>query len=105
MSGCDIIIPVWNQLEDTRECIESIKKYTFYTYKLILIDNASNQETSNYLQGLEKADSNNVKIIRNEKNEGFIKAVNKGISRSDSEYVCILNNDTIVTRGWLKELI
>ena len=38
---CDIIIPVWNQLEATKECIDSIVKHTDYPYRLILIDNGS----------------------------------------------------------------
>ena len=42
--SCDIIIPVWNQLDLTKECIESIRRTTHYPYKLILIDNASDEK-------------------------------------------------------------
>ena len=44
-------------------------------------------------------------LIRNEINLGFIKAVNQGISASKARYVCLLNNDTIVTKGWLEAMI
>ena len=105
MLSCDIIIPVWNQLECTKECIDSIKRSTRYPYTLIIVDNASDDETRKYLEGLRKSDKDNVVLIRNEKNEGFIKAVNKGIRfDSKSEFVCVLNNDTIVTTGWLNEM-
>ena len=105
MLSCDIIIPVWNQLECTKECIDSIKRSTRYPYTLIIVDNASDDETRKYLEALKKSDKNNVVLIRNEKNEGFVKAVNKGIRfDSKSEFVCVLNNDTIVTTGWLNEM-
>ena len=51
---CDIIIPVWDQLEFTKECVDAILKNTHYPYRLILIDNGSEFETKNYLKNLEK---------------------------------------------------
>ncbi len=97
---CDIIIPVWDQLEATRRCIVSIRENTDYPYRLIIIDNASGEETRNYLHTL--AD---ILLIRNEENAGFVKAVNQGLRASNASYMCIMNNDTIATAGWLKEMI
>ena len=105
MSACNIIIPVWNQLEATRDCINSIKRCTEYPYQLIIIDNASDYETATYLEDLKKSPDTNVMLVRNEKNEGFIKAVNKAVLLSTAEYLCILNNDTIVSGGWLGEMV
>ena len=103
---CDIIIPVWNQLALTRDCIESIFKNTASEdYRIILVDNASDDETKNYLDGLNRAWPKQIALIRNEKNLGFIKAVNQGIAVSQAPYACLLNNDTLVTKGWLKEMI
>lgn len=99
---CDIIIPIWNQMVFTRDCINSIKKYTKCPFRLILVDNASDAETRVYLESIKDAGT---LLIRNEKNLGFVKAVNQGIAASDAEYVCLLNNDTIVTDGWLEEMI
>jgi len=98
-------MPVWNQLESTRNCIDSIKKCTRYPYKLIIIDNGSDYGTKGYLEGLKESPDTDVTLVRNEENEGFIKAVNKGISLSTGEYLCVLNNDTIVTDGWLEEMV
>ena len=49
MSSCDIIIPVWNQLQLTSDCISSIEKNTSYPYRLIVIDNASDEDRNSKL--------------------------------------------------------
>ncbi len=104
--NCDIIIPVWNQLVLTKDCIESIFKNTASAdYRIILVDNASDDETKNYLEGLSSSWPKQIALVRNEKNLGFIKAVNQGIAASSAPYVCLLNNDTLVTKNWLKEMI
>ncbi len=102
---CDIIMPIWNQLECTRECIDSIRKNTKYPFALILIDNASNEETREYLTGLLGQKDLEVSIIRNEENLGFLKAVNQGFKASHAPYICLMNNDTVATDGWLTELV
>lgn len=102
---CDIIIPVWNQCAYTRDCVDSIVRNTDSPYRLIIVDNGSDDETRRYLDSLGAMRTPPVTVLRNEKNLGFIKAVNKGIAASSAPYLCILNNDTIVTRGWLGEMI
>ncbi len=102
---CDIIIPVWNQLEFTRDCIENLIKNTRIPYTLIVIDNASDDDTKRYLEGLKTRGSLRVELIRNEVNAGFIKAVNQGLRISHAAFVCILNNDTIPAPGWLERMI
>lgn len=105
MSRCDIIIPVWNQLEATRDCVESILKNTSYPHRLIIIDNGSGEQTKAYLEGLNAGRGSSVTLIRNEKNLGFVKAVNQGFNVSDADYICLLNNDTIVMKDWLGEMV
>jgi len=102
---CDIIIPVWNQLEVTMECVDSIVAHTKNPFRLIVIDNASDPETADYLYGLKNEKWLDLLLIRNGKNLGFVKAVNQGIAASESPYLCIMNNDTIATAGWLEEMI
>lgn len=105
MDRCDIIIPVWNQLGVTKACIDSIVKHTDYPYRLIIIDNGSDPETREYLDGLKGEKYLGLLLIHNEKNLGFVKAVNQGLRISDAQYICIMNNDTIATDGWLEEMI
>jgi len=102
---CDIIIPVWNERELTRVCIESIASNTDVSHRVILVDNASYQETACYLKELSEKNQGTVILIRNEENIGFPKAVNQGIAISNAPYLCILNNDTEVHKGWLEEMI
>ena len=102
---CDIVIPVWNNLDFTKKCIESVFKNTDYAFHLIIIDNASDSLTIDYLDKLSSDKRDAITLIRNNRNLGFIKATNQGIRQSSAPYVCLLNNDTEVTRGWLKEMI
>jgi GT2 family glycosyltransferase len=102
---CDIVIAVWNNLELTKSCIGSIIKNTDAEYRLVIIDNASDNETKKYLEGLKDREDPRVLLVRNETNLGFIKAVNQGIKLSEAPYICLINNDTIVTKGWLSEMI
>ena len=105
MKSCDIIIPVWNQPDITKNCLEAIKDNTGYPYKLILIDNGSDNETRLYLDGLARNHHPEVRVIRNEQNLGFVKAVNQGLRTSSTPYICIMNNDTLPAPGWLEGLV
>lgn len=101
--NCDIVIPVWNQLDVTKDCIERIFRNTSYPYRLIIVDNASDAATKEYLYGLR--DDPRITLIRNDRNLGFVKAVNQGMRLSDSPYLCVMNNDTLPAPGWLNELV
>ena len=102
---CDIVIPVWNMKELTEQCVNNITCHTKFPYRIIIVDNASNDETRQYLEGLGRRKDINVTLIRNEENLVNSKAANQGISASDAEYVCILNNDTLVMNNWLTEMV
>lgn len=103
---CDIVVPVWNLRKYTKRCVESLVKYTEYPFRLIMVDNGSEKPTKEYLESL-KTDARltDYALIRNEKNLGYTKATNQGMGISDSEYVCLLNNDTVMTKGWLTEMV
>ncbi|MCD6452487.1 MAG: glycosyltransferase [Acidobacteria bacterium] len=95
-----IVIPVFNQLPYTKECLESIRKNTGAPYEIIVVDNGSTDGTYEYLKDLYY-----VRLIRNEENLGFATACNQGIRVARGEYIVLLNNDTIVTPHWLVKLI
>ncbi|MCM8790562.1 MAG: glycosyltransferase family 2 protein [Candidatus Omnitrophica bacterium] len=102
---CDIIIPVWNQLEATKECIDSILKNTNTPFRFVIIDNGSDLKTSSFLDALASVPHLDIKVLRNSANLGFVKAANQGLAASDSPYICLMNNDTIATSGWLEEML
>jgi GT2 family glycosyltransferase len=102
---CDIIIPVYNRLDLTKKCLESICANTDSQFHLILIDNNSDLETRSYLEEFASKHQNSV-LVRNEENTGWVKAVNQGMGLSKSPYLLLMNNDTAVrTDGWLLKLI
>jgi len=102
---CDIVMPVWNHAGETVDCVNSIKRYTACPYRIVIVDNASDEQTKKRLDSLKEENAGRVVIIANPVNTGFVKAVNQGMRFSDAPYVCILNNDTTVTPGWLGEMI
>lgn len=99
-----IIALTYNQLDYTKSFIESVKNNTETSYELILIDNASNQETVDYLKSIPLKD-NRIKISFNHDNLGFPKGVNQAIKISSGKYLLIANNDIVVTKSWLENLV
>ncbi|MGN4669798.1 glycosyltransferase [Bacillus cereus group sp. MYBK234-1] len=96
-----IIILTHNQLQYTKECIYSIRKYTVQeNYELIVVDNASIDGTVEWLQM-----QPDIKLVKNEKNEGFPRGCNQGIREAQGENILLLNNDVVVTERWLTNLL
>ena len=98
---CSIIIPVFNQIEFTKRCLESIQKNTFQDcYEIILADNNSTDGTGEFLQN-----SGSVRVIQNSENLGFSIACNQGAEAASHEFILFLNNDMEVLQGWLQPMI
>lgn len=93
----DIIIPTYNNFKCLKLCIESIKECTDLPYNIIVVNNGPDEETHKYLESL------GITYIRRER-LNFSQANNLGIQAGTAKYVCLLNDDTIVSRGWLGEL-
>lgn len=96
-----IVIATFNQWDYTQKCIESIKKWSANNYEIIVIDNASSDDTVNKLTKKYPE----VRLIKNNMNEGFPAAANQGISNALGEFVLLLNNDTVLTEKWLERMI
>ena len=96
-----IIILTYNNLDYTKDCIESILKYTKKgTYEIIVVDNLSTDGTREWLKK-----QKNLKVLLNEENLGFPKGCNQGIALANPHNdILLLNNDTIVTENWLENL-
>lgn len=95
-----IIILAWNQLQFTQTCLESINRNTPEPYQLIMVDNGSTDGTVPWLREMTRADSR-IQVIENADNRGFAAGCNQGIKTAQGEYILLLNNDTVVTSGWL----
>jgi GT2 family glycosyltransferase len=100
-----IIVLSHNNWHYTETCIKSIYQNTrFPEFEIIIVDNASDQETRNSLGQLTAA-HDNLSVIFNPKNYGFAKANNLGAKQAKGDYLVFLNNDTIVSEGWLGRLL
>lgn len=96
-----IVIPLYNQLEYTRSCLESLRRTTSNdAIELILVDNASSDGTVDYLQTVP-----GLVLIANQENRGFAGACNQGIQAASGEWIVVMNNDVILSQGWLQGLL
>ena len=100
-----VIIPSWNQLEFTRQCIAALVRHTRRPWELIAVDNGSTDGTALYLSGVQDAAAVPVIVISNKENRGFPAAINQGLQQARGEYLVLLNNDVVVTDAWLDQLI
>ena len=100
----DIVVPVYNALTQTKRCIESILKYSTLDFRLILVNDGSDEATSTYLHQIAAKDLRIV-LLENKQNLGFLGTANRGLSyglEDNPELKIILNSDTLVTPGWLE---
>ena len=96
----DIIIPNYNGNKYLKECIDSLYTQTYSNFRIIIIDNCSIDSDYKWIDSYK-----NLIFKKLDKNYGFDKAVNEGIKLSNTEYVVLLNNDTVAKENWLEELI
>ncbi|MEK7990017.1 MAG: glycosyltransferase [Thiotrichaceae bacterium] len=105
LPSCDIIIPIYNSLAYVKTCIDSVLAHTDSNqYQLYLINDASDKTTSDYLENIAK-NAENIHLIVNPSNSGFVKSCNIGMLNGQSAYILLLNSDVIVTPNWLFNLI
>ena len=101
----EIIICVYNQPHLVEACISSLLSNTRYPcWRLLLVDDSSDGFTHELLTGF-AANDPRVRVQTNSSNMGFLQSANRGMRNSDSDYVLLLNSDTVVTPGWLTKLV
>ena len=95
-----IVIPVLNQLEYTMKCLASLEANGTPGATVVIVDNGSTDGTAEFL-----AAEPNIAVIRNPENRGCAAAWNQGVRSSSSDWVLLMNNDVLVTDGWLPALV
>ncbi len=96
-----VVIPNYNGKKYLDDCLKSLKKQSYQEFKVIIVDNGSTDGSQDYI----KKKYPQVELIELSENTGFANAANVGIKASDSEYVFLLNNDTMCDENALENLI
>jgi GT2 family glycosyltransferase/glycosyltransferase involved in cell wall biosynthesis len=100
----DVVIPVYRGLAPTRRCIESVLADADRpSGRIIVVDDSSPEpKLSAWLASLAAKDQ--IVVLRNQRNRGFVASVNIGIQAAATNDVVLLNSDTEVPAGWLARL-
>jgi GT2 family glycosyltransferase len=102
-----IVIPVFNQLHHTKKCLETLLADQHRPdYEIIVVNNGSSDGTREYLDDLSGRLAGSgrdvLRAIHNAENRGVAPAWNQGASASTGNPIAILNNDIVLTDGWLQ---
>ena len=100
-----VVVLTYNNWFFTKECLDSLRNDSDYpNLDIIVVDNASTDETRDKLREIELQDER-IRVVLNDANLGFAAGNNIGLRLARGDYVILLNNDTVVTRGWVRDLI
>ncbi len=94
-----IITALHNQRAMNEVFFESLQKYTYHNFELIIIDNASTDGSGEYFEKM------GARVIKNSENYSYPYTQNQGIAIASNDYLAFLNNDIIVSPHWDKHLI
>lgn len=100
----DVVIPVWNRLDETRNCVVSLISHT-PDARLIMFDIGSERDTQRLLQEFADALDDRALLMRDDANIGFVPAANRGLQRSEAPYLALVRNTSVVSAGWLAPLL
>jgi GT2 family glycosyltransferase len=99
-----IVILNWNSYQVTLDCLVSLRNMDYRNFEMVLVDNGSvDGSPARLLENVPE-----IRLIRNATNLGFAGGCNAGIRdaiRRGTDYVLLLNNDTIVAPDFLSQLV
>lgn len=100
----EIIIPIFDALDYVEKCLNSVVETVSFPYLLTLIDDGSSQEVAIWLDKF-AVDKPWVKVLHNQSNIGYTRAINRAVRESTGAAIVLLNSDTVVCSTWLEKLI
>jgi GT2 family glycosyltransferase len=103
MVRCSILIPVYNQAQLTRQCLDALlgDARPALEHEILVLDDGSSEETQQLLASY----GERILVHRLPANAGFATACNAGARLAQSGYLVFLNNDTLPRAGWLEALV
>ena len=102
-----IVILNWNREADTLECLDSLARMDYPSFSIVVVDNGSTDGSPDAFERWSR-DNLSVTLIRNAENRGFVRGSNQGMRHAlstDTDYVFLLNNDTVVEPDVLTMLV
>lgn len=101
MTSIAVIIVNWNGKKFIAECLDGLRRQRWRDFSITLVDNGSVDGSRELVQ----ENYPEVKLIGLAENVGFAAANNMAIKATDSDYVALLNPDTVAEAGWLENLV
>lgn len=96
-----VVVPVFEKYRYTYHCLAALHRHSrAHPFEVIVVDDCSGDETPTALDRF-----GNLRVLRNERNLGFLRSCNRGAEAARGELLVFLNNDTQVQQGWLDALI
>jgi GT2 family glycosyltransferase len=95
-----VVIPHFNGLDILRDCLDSLYKNRFRPYRTVIVDNGSSDGSPQMIRN----EYPWAELICNSENLGYAGACNQGIALAQSEFILLLNNDTVMPENFLEEM-
>lgn len=87
-----VIMPAYNVEQYISDAIESILKQTYKNFELLVVDDASTDKTNSIIQSFRKKD-NRIVVVRNKRNIGVTKSLNKALKLAHGKYIVRMDAD------------
>ncbi|MEM4336800.1 MAG: glycosyltransferase family 2 protein [Candidatus Woesearchaeota archaeon] len=104
-----VLILNWNGKHFLKTCLDALFKSTYKNFDVILLDNASNDGSVEFIKKnyADKIKNKKLKLIISPKNLGFAGGNNEAYKHvsKNTKYVILLNNDTKVKSNWMEEMV
>ena len=91
----------WNGLQYLRDCIESVQEQTYGNIEIVVVDNGSSDGSIDYLQ----ESCPHIRLVKNNRNEGFSRAHNQAIRMASGAYILPLNFDIVLDSHFVEEMV
>ncbi|MBI2963626.1 MAG: glycosyltransferase family 2 protein [Deltaproteobacteria bacterium] len=95
-----VIVPVFNRLELTLQCLTALRANTGAGYEVLVVDDGSSDGTAEALRAIR-----GLRVLEHGANRGFAAACNAGAAAARGRYLLFLNNDTVPQGGWLESMV
>lgn len=100
----DVVVCIHGALPYVQRCVESVLADDSYPFRLLLMDDGSEDTTFSWLKSFAQAHEN-VILHREDHRTGYTMTANRALRSSNADLLVLLNSDTMVPSGWIEKLI